>query len=201
MSYLASPLGATTPPTKPGFIWVEPSKGKPGYWRRALKGETATPSATLTVRRPPPMTAAQKAAVELMRKHGPTCDSAGVLARDRTACIQALSRGAKIEDFRKGLSKRVVREHRPEVLAQECAATGMPPELIPLCVEGRQAGASLEAMLEQLSELTPDQLAEIGLEPEQIPETGSKMKLLMYGGAAAAAVGLVLFLRTRKKKS
>jgi len=95
-----------------------------------------------------------------------------------------------VEKAAKAFAEQTVREHRPEVLAQQCAATGMPPELIPSCVEGLLAGVPIDEVIAALQEQSA------------IEEGGGAApggsNLLLYGGIAAA--GLVAFLFLRKKK-
>jgi hypothetical protein len=76
-----------------------------------------------------------------------------------------------------------------------CADTGMPAELVPLCVEGLMAGASMDEIIARLQEA--------GVPPEVAAEaaavaTAPSRKLLLYGGIGAAGLVLLLLLRKRK---
>jgi hypothetical protein len=56
-----------------------------------------------------------------------------------------------IEDFLAKLAApKEKREHRLEKLAEQCVETGMPEELVPVCVEALQAGKSLPDVMAEL---------------------------------------------------
>lgn len=182
MSYIQG-LGALTLATMvkapikapfPGAVWNPPSGGKAGFWSRPVSsgGAKATVVATES-----PLTILKK-----------QCAAAGYPQR---VCSQ-IKAGWTMKDVDNAaiaFSEATTREKRPEVLAQQCAATGMPADLIPQCVSGLQAGVSMDEIIETLQS---------GGVAAGAPR---KSHLLLYGGIAAAGIGAFLLLRKRKKKS
>lgn len=81
-------------------------------------------------------------------------------------------------------------------LYKECRSTGMPSELVTVCVQGLQAGASMEEITARLQEEGAP--PEVAMEAAMVATAPRKSRLLLYGGIGAA--GLVLLLLLRKKK-
>lgn len=89
------------------------------------------------------------------------------------------------------LKKEVTKEHR----ASKCAER-VPPEFVAACEDAlnRKDGTSIEDFLDQLEDLTPDQLAVIA------GGTRGGFPSVYYYGAAAVIVGVVALLALKKKK-
>jgi hypothetical protein len=101
---------------------------------------------------------------------------------------------------------RIIDRVRLKSRTKKCVDTGMPAEVVPLCVEGLMAGASMEEIIKRLEqEGASREEAETVVVEAEIAEVEAeeaaarKKKLLIYGGVGAAGL-VALFLITRKKR-
>jgi hypothetical protein len=97
------------------------------------------------------------------------------------------------------------------LLRKKCQATGMPAGVVADCVEGLQAGVSMDKVLSTLQEQAG--AAEAAAAAASVAPVAAqlapavavavakpKSRLLLYGGiAAVGAVGLFLVLRKKKR--
>jgi hypothetical protein len=178
-------------PPFPGAIWVPPSGGKAGYWKRPTTAKTV---ATVTQSYPP----------GTLGYFQQLCKKQGIDARNVAPCVRYLQQvkegtpkkwEAAVKLYKAVPGKRpgdldARQEHRPEA----CETAGLPPELVPHCKAALQSGLSLEQFIKQLEELSPEELEAV-MGGAAVP---GKSKILLYGGAAAAALVLLLILRKKK---